>query len=330
MTATIRLTGDEIRSQLTGLLARQFTAQQAATLADIFADAELDGVHTHGLKRLPRFLQELAQGDIKPDAQITRNATLGAWEVWDGGAGPGPLNALAATRRAVELAQGQGIGCVSLHNTNHWLRPGYYGKQAAAQGCALLCWTNTLPNVVPHGGRQASIGNNPLTIAIPAEPVPFILDMAVSQFSYGKLQSYEERGEILPVEGGYDEQGNGTRDPAVIRQRMSASAIGLWKGTGLSMALDLLAALLSTGQSTCEIGRRPGEQNISQVFIALDLKGLYGEQKWLERSAELLEQLRHSNPDIHWPGEGIAARRDRHKAEGVDVDTELWHWICAG
>jgi 3-dehydro-L-gulonate 2-dehydrogenase len=325
---TIRVTGGEIRTQINRVLARQLDAEQAAQLADIFADAELDGVSSHGLRRLPRFLQELAQGDIQADGRPACIKVLGAWEVWDGDAAPGPLNALAATRRALELARGQGIGCVSLHNTNHWLRPGYYGKLAAAQGCALLCWTNTLPNVVPHGGHTASIGNNPLTIAIPAQPSPFLLDMAMSQFSYGKLQVLEERGEILSVDGGYDEQGNVSRDPALIRQRMSASAIGLWKGTGLSMALDVLAALLSTGQSTCEIGRGRGEQNISQVFIAVDLVRLYGEDQLYRRAAELLDQLGLINSEVHWPGQGMAARRARHEAEGVEVDADIWQWLC--
>lgn len=324
MATTIRVTAADIRALVVRRLATLVSAEQARELATIIADAELDGVHTHGLKRLERLIGELEAGDIQAHGQLHCTASLGAWEVWDGGAAPGPLNALACTRRAVQLAQAQGIGCVSLHNTNHWLRPGYYGKQAAAQGCALLCWTNTLPNVVPHGGHTASIGNNPLTIALPTQPHPFVLDMAMSQFSYGKLQAYAERGEALPMEGGYDVRGEPTRDPQVIQQQMSASAIGLWKGTGLSMALDLLAALLSTGQSTDEIGRAGGESNISQVFIALNLERLYGPTHLAARSGELLEQIRRINPEVRWPGQAMAQRRLDHEQNGVEVDQAFW------
>lgn len=324
MTKTIRVAAADIHALVVRRLKGLVSDEQAQTLADIFTDAELDGVHTHGLKRLQRLIDELQAGDIQAQGQWQCTASLGAWEVWDGGAAPGPLNALACTRRAVQLAQSQGIGCVSLHNTNHWLRPGYYGKQATAQGCALLCWTNTLPNVVPHGGTRASIGNNPLTIALPTQPDPFVLDMAMSQFSYGKLQAYAEREALLPIEGGYDARGQPTRDPQVIQENMSASAIGLWKGTGLSMALDLLAALLSTGQSTDEIGRAGGECNISQVFIALDLQRLYGPGNLAARSSALLEQLQRINPDVRWPGQAMAQRRRQHEQNGVEIDAAFW------
>ncbi|HEY7884194.1 MAG TPA: Ldh family oxidoreductase [Cellvibrionaceae bacterium] len=324
MATTIRVPAADIHALVIRRLATLVSEQQARELATIITDAELDGVHTHGLKRLERLIGELKAGDIHAQGQLQRSTSLGAWEVWDGGAAPGPLNALACTRRAVQLAQQQGIGCVSLHNTNHWLRPGYYGKQAAAQGCALLCWSNTLPNVVPHGGTVASIGNNPLTIALPTKPVPFVLDMAMSQFSYGKMQAYSERGESLPLEGGYNAEGKPTRDPTVIQQNLSASAIGLWKGTGLSMALDLLAALLSTGQSTHEIGRHDGECNISQVFIALDLERLYGPEQLAARTQELLEQLLRINPGCRWPGQGMAQRRQQQEQQGVEIESAFW------
>jgi len=324
MTKTQRVSAPDIHALVVGRLSGLVSPEQAHTLATIITDAELDGVHTHGLKRLQRLLDELQAGGIQPQGQLSCTASLGSWEVWDGGAAPGPLSALSCTERSVQLAQAQGIGCVSLRNTNHWLRPGYYGKQAAAQGCALLCWSNTLPNVVPHGGRHASIGNNPLTIALPTQPLPMVLDMALSQFSYGKLQAYAERKELLPVEGGYDAEGQATRDPQTVQQQLSASAIGLWKGTGLSMALDMLAALLSGGQSTDEIGRGGEEFNISQVFIAIDLVRLYGAGQLAQRSAELLEQLQRINPQVRWPGQGLAQRRQQHEQHGVEIESAFW------
>src|SRR5206468_5083874 len=140
-------------------------------------------------------------------------------ERWDGGRGVGNLNAYACMEAAISLARRHGIGCVALANTNHWMRGGTYGWQAADAGLIGMCWTNTLPNLPPWGATVPRIGNNPLVIAVPrgkgtGEHV--VLDMAMSQFSYGALASYRRRHEALPVPGGFDESGELTRDPEAI------------------------------------------------------------------------------------------------------------------
>ena len=325
----VRLFPDQIQV-VVDMLIRRYIAddKDVKQLVSLFIEADLDGFHTHGLARLPRFLDELKRGEIVPNGRLTQVHSMGGWEVWDGNSGIGPLHALVSTQRAVELARRHGVTCISLRNTNHWLRPGYYGKHAAEQGCAFLCWTNTIPNVVAYGGMQAGIGNNPLTIAIPGDECPFLLDMAMSQFSYGKLAEYAADERLLPAHGGYDAQSQLTNDAQTIFQRQSATPIGLWKGTGLSMALDLLAALLSGGQSTQEIGNKTGEQNVSQVFMAFDLISYYGEAKYKQRACELFEQIKQANPGARIPGEGMLLRRADQIKNGIEIDAALWQSLC--
>src|SRR5205823_1096144 len=152
------------------------------------------------------------------------------------------------------------LGCVALKNTNHWMRGGSYGWQAAEAGVIGICWTNTMPNLPPWGASDQRLGNNPLVIAVPRPPGHVVLDMAMSQFSYGALASYRLRGEQLPVAGGFDIDGQLTRDPAAIEHSGRPLPIGFWKGSGLALMLDMLAALLSGGRATHQVPPNPDEE----------------------------------------------------------------------
>ena len=101
----------------------------------------------------------------------------------------------------IELAKEFGIGCVALGNTNHWLRGGSYGWQAAEAGCVGICWTNTQPNMPAWGARDRRIGNNPFIMAVPREGGHVVVDIAMAQFSYGQMDNKALRGEMLPVPG---------------------------------------------------------------------------------------------------------------------------------
>ena len=178
---------------------------------------------------------------------------------------------------AIALARAHGIGCVALSNTNHWMRGGTYGWQAADAGVIGVCWTNTMPNLPPWGADTPRIGNNPLVIAVPRPEGHVVLDMAMSQFSYGALASYRLRGEQLPVPGGFDRDGALTRDPAAIEASRRPLPIGFWKGSGLALMLDMVAALLAGGRATHEIPQVPEQETgLSQVFLAFDVAAIAG------------------------------------------------------
>ena len=265
-----RIPFPEVHSTLAAILARLgFSNKRADLCARLFAETTRDGVYTHGLARFPRFIATIRNGSVDPAAEHEAQARFGAMERWDGRCGPGNLNAWAAMHRAMELARAHGLGCVALGNTNHWMRGGTYGWQAAEAGFAAICWTNTMPNLPPWGGAEPVIGNNPLVLAVPRAGGPVVLDMAMSQFSYGALEGFRRRGEMLPVDGGFDSDGNLTRDPAAIEQSQRALPIGYWKGSGLSVLLDALAAMLALGRATHEIPADPlREAGVSQVFLA--------------------------------------------------------------
>ncbi len=310
------------------LESRGFSPSRAEACAAMFADASLDGVYTHGLERFPRFARYVERGWVDPAAEPAMTASFGAWERWDGRSGPGNLNARAATARAVELARSGGMGCVALARTNHWMRGGAYGLQAADAGCVGIAWTNTMPNLPAWGSRECSLGNNPLVIAVPAEGGHVLLDMAMSQYSYGKMEALAARGEETEAPCGYDAEGRLTRDPKAVLASRRPLPIGFWKGSGLSLLLDLVGTILSGGDSVGGVGAREEEYGLSQVFIAFDLSRL---PRGASRDAvsEMASRLRDSEPSeaggrVRYPGESRAAIRAENLARGIPARDELW------
>jgi 3-dehydro-L-gulonate 2-dehydrogenase len=261
-------------------------------------------------------------------------ARFGAWEQWSGSLGPGPLNACDATIRAIALARRHGIGCVGLQQTNHWMRGGYYGWMAAEEGLAFMAWTNTKPNMPPWGATDCHLGNNPLVLAVPRPNGPIVLDMAMSQFSFGRLETYLREGNPLPVAGGYDADGVVTTDPGAILDSNRVLPIGCWKGAGLAMLLDSLAALVSGGDTTCRIGQRDPEYGVSQVFIAVDVTRA-GASRVDGLMDELVADLRASRPDgengdVRYPGRRIRDMRRESLEKGVPVDPAIWEQVVSG
>lgn len=323
----MRIPYQQLKAEFTRiLLSLNIQPNIAEACAAVFADNSRDGVHSHGLNRFPVFVEYIKENLIDMDAIPTPVSALGAIEQWDGNIGPGMLNARFCMDRAIALANNNGIGCVAIKNTNHWMRGGTYGLQAAEAGYIGLCFTNTIANLPPWGGIEPRLGNNPLIIAVPRKDGHVVLDMAISQYAFGKLWQYEAQNKPLPVPGGYDTEGNLTTDAAAIMESKRALPIGFWKGSGLALVLDLLATVLSGGDSTAVItqsGRK--ETGVSQVFIAIKTDN--------DKNASLIEEIisyTKSNEDdreILFPGENMLHTREQSLKDGVWVDEKAWEVV---
>jgi len=332
----IRIPFDELRGRMErALLGLGLAPERAALSARLTADTDRDGVRTHGVARLPRFAQGVSDGLIDPKAQPERTAAFGAIERWTGHRGPGNLAAHAAMQRAMELAAAHGLGCVALGETSHWMRAGTYGWQAAESGFAAMCWSNTMPNLPPWGASTPALGNNPLVVAIPREGGAVVLDMAMSQFSYGSLAKYSAKGEALPVPGGYDEHGVLTTDAAAIERTQRALPIGFWKGSGLSFVLDVLGAMLTGGQATYQFSRDPRKEvGQSQIFLAIAPQSLATMQELSAVADGAIAAVHAATPvqagkPARYPGEGTFATREESMRLGVVVEDAAWEGFVA-
>lgn len=322
-----------MKSEFTRILIKKgFTENKAAKCADIFTVNSIEGVYSHGVNRFPRFVSNTRDGYILPDAEPELICVSGAVEQWNGNQGPGPLNAVFATDRAIELAEKNGIGLIALSNTNHWMRGGTYGWQAARRGYVFICWTNTIANMPAWGAKDPKLGNNPFVIAVPYQDEALVLDFAMTQFSYGKMETYASEGESLPFPGGFDKNGVMTNDPAAVLESWRALPIGYWKGAGLSLFLDILATALSGGQSTHEISKTEVEYCVSQVFIAIKIDKLKNFSTINSIIQQILADYKNSLPDdttttIRYPSENVRQIRERSLKEGIPVERGLWKYI---
>lgn len=329
----LRIPYDELRKTFWTILSNNgFNHDDAALCATVFADNSLDGVYTHGVNRFPRFVSSINDGQVAPKNKPLKIGGFGALEQWDGQLGPGPLNALSCTDRAIKLADQNGIGCVALANTNHWMRGGTYGWRAAKKGYAFICWTNTIANMPAWGAKDSRLGNNPVIFAIPKDDEAVVLDMAISQFSYGAMEKLAMQNKQLPVAGGYDENGKLTSDPVQILQTMRTIPIGYWKGSGLALLLDLLAVILSGGKSTFDISQQKKESALSQVFIAIKLSALQNAASINHLIKSIIDDYLGSMPNgsndkIQYPGERVLQTRKENTEKGIPVDTGVWQQV---
>jgi 3-dehydro-L-gulonate 2-dehydrogenase len=209
------------------------------------------------------------------------------------------------------------------------MRGGTYGWQAARKGCVFICWTNTCPNMPAWGATDPRIGNNPFVLAVPYSNEAIVLDFAMSQYSYGKMESLCAEGKKLPYPGGFDKQGNLTTDPEAILESWRVLPIGYWKGAGLSLLLDILAAILSGGRSTHQIGSCNNEYSVSQVFIAIDIRRLNNFPSIEKSIDEIIKDLRKSTPEdpaskIRYPGENVIQVRRDNIENGIPVNKTAW------
>jgi len=220
-----RIPFETIHAELKRILLKEgFDEDRADRCAGLFAENTRDGIYSHGLNRFSSFISTIQRGSVRVDVEPQCVNRLGVIEQWDGKSGVGLLNAEFAMARAVDIARENGMGCVGLKHTNHWMRAGAYGLQAADAGCIGICWTNTTMLMPPWGSAQKRIGNNPLTLCVPYQGHHILLDMAMSQYSNGKLEVLRRRGEQLPLAGGYDGDGNLTTDPGAILESRRGSA----------------------------------------------------------------------------------------------------------
>jgi 3-dehydro-L-gulonate 2-dehydrogenase len=307
----------------------------AGGCASNLADTSLCGVYSHGLNRFSRVIAMMKKGHIKPNNRPELISSLGALEVWDGRLGMGNTNAAFCMDRAIALAEKNGIGCAALRNTNHWQRGGAFGLQAAASGCAAICWTNTMPNMPVWGGKDRRIGNNPIVFCVPHGDSHVLFDGAMSQFSYGAIESALLAGEQLPVAGGYDEHGGLTTDPAALMATWRVLPVGFWKGSGFSMLMDMMGAILSGGKPVHEIGKQgdtpEDEYGLNQVFIAIKVNANVEMSKIIRDIIDNIKSSTYAEGvlEIRYPGEREKRVREENKRLGIPVNDAIWNVVKA-
>ena len=227
-------------------------AEHIAITVEKMLYADLRGIDSHGCCMLPFYRQLLAEGRLNPDPAIATIREDGATALIDGGGGLGHVTATLAMEKAIELSRTHGTGAVAVRNSGHYGAAGAYAAMAAAHGLLGLATTTTpTPAVVPTFARVPLLGTNPIAIAVPgARHRPFLLDMATSTVSRGRLVERWRSGRRVPRGWAVNRRGRPTTSArAAGRDRLLAPLGGTpeaasYKGYGLAVAVEILSALL--------------------------------------------------------------------------------------
>lgn len=329
----MRVAKDQVEALMTEKLMKHGVSEEAAeACAKLMTENSLDGIYSHGVNRFPRLISYLDKGYISAENKPTLVESFGAFEKWDGNLGLGTNNAKFCMDRAIELAEKYGIGCIALRNTNHWMRGGAYGLQAADAGCIGICWTNTQPNMPAWGATDRRIGNNPMIMCVPrANGEHVMMDGAMAQFSYGAIEKARMDGKMLPCDGGYDTQGNLTKDPAEIEKTWRVLPIGLWKGSSMSIIMDMIVSSLADGNSVSKVGALGDDEfALCQILIAIDAKRV---SKTIGSNVEeIIENIKGServNPNVEviYPNEMTYPLRKDNLENGIPVNDQVWETL---
>jgi LDH2 family malate/lactate/ureidoglycolate dehydrogenase len=335
---------DEIRISYPGLcnmVAGALTAagvpvEIAGLEAAMMAEADLQGVPSHGVRMLPGLLRALADGRVKAAPNIRPLRELGATCLLEGDNGPGRYVACQAMDRAVESARRFGAGVCLAIRTSHWGRAHNYAVRAARQGMVGICTTNGMPCMAVWGAKGRVIGNNPLAIAIPRGEGedPVVLDMAMSRAAVGKVGTCLREGRAIPDDWGLDAMGRPSSDPKAILEG-AVVPFGGHKGAGLALMLELLTAALAGGAfgNEIEAGDRSGlDPDSCKLFIALNPEAFGGREVMAGRVNDYLAYLggvAAETAPFTWPGQRGWTARAANLQLGVPLHAEIVSQLAA-
>lgn len=317
-------------SDLTELLRQIFlrhgtSAEVAAVLAQNCASAERDGSHSHGIFRINGYLSSLAAGWVDGQA-VPKVEDVGAGFVRvDAGGGFAQPAMQAAKALLIDKVRTAGIAILAIRNSHHFAALWPDVEPFAQQGLVALSVVNSMTCVVPHDAQNPLFGTNPIAFAAPRTGgQPIVFDMATSAIAHGDVQIAAREGRMLPPGMGVDRAGQPTEDPKAILDGGALLPFGGYKGSALSMMVELLSAAITGGNFSFEfdMSSKPGAQTpwTGQTIIVIDPDKGSG-QAFAQRSEELVRQM-HGVGQQRMPGDRRYQQREKSLREGIVLSRE--------
>jgi L-2-hydroxycarboxylate dehydrogenase (NAD+) len=301
----------------------------AETQVSLLLEAELRGVASHGLLRLPRIIERIGNGVTNPTTKGQgewRNTAV--WQV-DGCQGLGPVVAMEALEHVSRQARETGVAIAAVHHCDHLGMLAWYAEHIAKQGQILIALTISEALVHPWGGRQAMLGTNPIAIGIPTEDVPFVFDMATSLVSMGKIHDHANRDLPIPLGWALDAEGEPTVD-AKAAKLGAIAPFGGAKGYGLALAFELLVVSLSgsaIGQAVKGTLDSTEPCNKGDVFIVVEPLAQAGQA--VSHFLNTIRNMPAMDPTqpVRVPGDRARYTRECMLGKDLALPPQLWKTI---
>lgn len=306
--------------------------EPAATVADALVRADLRGVGSHGVARLPAYVRNFEAGGFNPSPSLTVERSTDSVLLIDADGGPGQHAGVVAMDRLLETVGGAGTAFASVGNSNHFGTAAYFTERAAEKGYIGIAMTNVGPDVIPFGGRYPFFGTNPLSVSIPTDrEFSITLDMATSVVAMGKIDHVaKEANADIPPEWAVDGEGNPTTDPHEVE---ALRPVGGPKGYGLALVVDVLCGLLSGSGASPSVGPLYDDfdesMGLGHFFGVIDVSAFRDRAAFAVDVGDLIDELktqrtREGTDEIMLPGEIETRTKKRRRASGVPIAEPIY------
>ena len=297
--------------------------EHAQTVAKVLVFANLRGMDTHGVLRVPSYVRFIRAGDLNPRPAMAVRTETAAAALLDADRAAGPVAMSHAAELAMKKASEAGVGICFVRATTHTGALGYYTHMAAERGMAAIAFSSSTANMAYHGARSAGVSTAPLALAVPGEHGPIALDMASSIMSMGKLRQAKRAGTPLEEGQALDKNGNPTTN---AEEAAILLPLGGAKGSGLSLLIECMTSLVTGNPLLAEALERTSlgaRHRQNGAVIVLELARFVEPTEFRRQAGRLARAIKALPPqpgmEILLPGERGARSANERRRDGVPV-----------
>ena len=315
---------DTLRSFSASLLqAGGFSPDHAAQTAALLVWANLRGADSHGVLRIPRYVEMVDLGIINPKPQLRYVSEFGATAVLEADRAPGAVGMSVAAEKAAALASVSGIGWCSARNITHAGSVGYFAHQVSRTGLIGIVMTASKPLMIYAGSRAEGVSTNPIAIAAPTSNPerPILLDMSTAAVALGKIMAARDAGQSIPSGWGVDANGADTTDPRQVKAVLPMAGP---KGSGLSLMIEILSSLLVANPIISASLNGSDDAPFNGLVMAIDPRAFGDRQAFMKAVDQLGEDIKGLPPvsesnEVYLPGERGFAELEKRTREGIPL-----------
>jgi len=303
--------------------------EHARLVAEALVQTSLWGIDSHGIARLPHYLNRIQAGSIEPKPNLQISQTGPCTATMNGGHGLGIVICDKGMRTATKFAVENGVGIVGISESTHCGAIGLYSRQAALLGLIGISFTHSDALVVPFGGKEKFLGTNPISIAFPRTgKKPLCLDMATSAIPWNRVMNARRENQSLPKDVALDQTGEFTTNPQDVTSLFPLGGKDYgYKGYGLALMIDILCGPLNGmpfGPNISVMYRDLSQRrHLGSLMIAIDPSRFFGGDHFSETVLLITETLKQQSGTVLFPGEPEYTREAERRSTGIPIDHEL-------
>lgn len=308
--------------------------EDSGLLAQALVNSNLRGIDTHGIRTLPNYIKRFEVGSLNKNPQIKFEKETAITAAIDGDNGLGHIVGKKCMDLAINKAQKSGIGVVTVRNSNHFGTAAYFSMMALGQGYIGIAMTNATARLAPTGGTTPCYGNNPWSVAVPANGMPLVVDMAMSVVANSHIIIAKEKGIQIPIGWALTKEGEDTTNPNLAELLLP---FGGYKGYAMAAVIEVFTGILSGASFGKKVGLYNSMnegQDVGHFFAAFDVEAFMPLFVFKDRMDSFIAEIKESKlasgtDKIYLPGEKEYQQYEKRSSEGIPLEEETLSAIAA-